>query len=206
MKEYDKLIQEEINEDEDKYEFDDDENDIINDHYFSNNLCNINTNMKKIEIYFYFKLSENNEYIFPVESDLLDINSQYGYDLIENIIKNINKKSITIKYNSKQYIVSLKDCEYESCKKNFYMQNYELKFCNKKNMKPKIDLPPISLKTQLFNISDVKISLISKYHYNIMLIEKLEDNIDINNIKCIDMNNNSEKYKKRKCFNICLIY
>ena len=85
--------------------------DMINDHYLSNNLCNINTNIKKIEIYFYFKLSENNEYIFPVESDLLDINNQYGYDLIENIIKNINKKSFTITHNSKQYNVSLKDTD-----------------------------------------------------------------------------------------------
>lgn len=148
----------------------------------------------------------------------MNIDIQYGYELIENIINKINNESFIINSNSKKYIISLKNCEHDNNKKNFYIKNYELRFCNKKNMKPKKDLPAFSLCTILKNISDQRISFISKYSLNIMLIEKFEDNINKKNIleeddennknkhiKMIKKNNNYEKDKICKCMNSCLI-
>ena len=62
--------------------------------------------------------------------------TQYGYDLIENIIDKINDKSLVINYNSKEYIISLKTSE--NNKINFYSDNYELKLCKKKKFKTKL--------------------------------------------------------------------
>ena len=163
-------------------------------------------------------MNEIKEFIFPIESDLLDIDKQYGYDLIENIINKINNESFIINNNSKKYIISLKSCENDNNKKKFYIKNYELRFCNKKNMKPKNDLPAFSLCNILKNISDERISFISKYSLNIMLIEKFEDNItkknileeddennENKNIKIIKKNNNYENDKMCKCMNSCII-
>ena len=149
-------------------------------------------NYKIFKIYFYFQLDGNKEFIFPIESDSLNINTQYGYELIDNIINSlnintqygyelidniinkINNMSIIINYNLKEFIISLKNSE-DNNSKQFYMNNYELRFCNKKTLKPKFDLPPFSSNCLLENIQEERISFICKNNLNIILIEKNED-------------------------------
>ena len=131
-------------------------------------------NYKIFKIYFYFQLDGNKEFIFPIESDSLNINTQYGYELIDNIINKINNMSIIINYNLKEFIISLKNSE-DNNSEQFYMNNYELRFCNKKTLKPKFDLPPFSSNCLLENIQEERISFICKNNLNIILIEKYED-------------------------------
>ena len=54
----------------------------------------------KFNTYFYFKLDENNEYIFPIQSDIFNKSKQYVHELIQNIIKKINEKNIVINFNN----------------------------------------------------------------------------------------------------------
>jgi len=98
-------------------EFNDDDN--INIGISNVNDYKIKNNIKKFKVYFYFNLNEKNEYIFPFESDLLNIDNQYVYNLIQNIIKKINNESIIINYDSKDYILSVKENENDDKKKNF---------------------------------------------------------------------------------------
>ena len=97
IKEYDKLMKEEFEEANLYEEFESDENNNINYNY--ENIIIKKYNFKKFTINFYFKLNENKDFIFPIESDLFNIDNQYVYELIENIIKKINDKSITINDN-----------------------------------------------------------------------------------------------------------
>jgi hypothetical protein len=148
--------------------------------------------------------------------------TQYGYDLIENIIDKINDKSLVINYNSKEYIISLKTSE--NNKINFYSDNYELKLCKKKNLKPNYDLPSFYSSILLKNIINEKICLTCKNNLYIMLLEKIEENnknieiIDDNKEVENDVNNNKKvkikinkkdcKYDKdsyHTCKNICII-
>jgi len=128
----------------------------------------------KFNIYFYFKLDENNEYIFPIQSDIFNKSKQYVHELIKNIIKKINEKNIVINFNNVDYIVSLKDIEDEDV--DFYIKNYELKPCKKKNFKPKDDCPSFSSNSLLENIDNKLISFISKNSLNVMIREKFEEN------------------------------
>ena len=137
-------------------------------------------NSAEFEAYFYFKLNGENEFIFPVKSDSFNKNEQYAYELIKNIIKKINEKNITIKYNNTNYTVYIKD-EQDTEDADFYTENYELKPCKKKNFKPKSDCPSYSLNSLLKNIDKNKISFVSKSPLNIMLIEKFEENEEENN-------------------------
>ena len=171
IKEYDKLMKEEFEEENLYDDFESEENN--NNIYYNQNIIINKNNIKKFIINFYFKLN-NKEFIFPIESDLFNIDAQYTYELIENIINQINNKSITINNNSNEYIISLKGGERNN-KIEFYMKNYELRFCNKKTLKPKFDLPPFSSKILLYNIFNEKISIICKNKLYIILFEKLED-------------------------------
>ena len=128
----------------------------------------------KFNIYFYFKLDENNEYIFPIQSDIFNKSKQYVHELIKNIIKKINEKNIVINFNNVDYIVSLKDIEDEDV--DFYIKNYELKPCKKKNFKPKDDCPSFSSNSLLENVDNKLISFISKNSLNVMIREKFEEN------------------------------
>ena len=136
------------------------------------------------EAYFYFTI-EDKEFIFPIQSNLFNINAQYIYELIENIVKTINEKNIIINYNNNDYIISLKDLEDSEDQNNndFYIENYELKPCKKKNFFPKMDLPSFSPKSLLKNIENKKLSFIVKNPLNIMIREKSEINKEENSNK-----------------------
>lgn len=213
MKEYDKLIKEETIEDNYFDDFNLNEN-----QYRSYQEKNTISNMKKFIVHFYLELNKDNIYIFTIESDLLNINTQYGYDLIENIVNKINNKSIVINYNSKQYIFSLKPC-YNNNDKIFYMKNYELRFYKKNNLKPNFDLPPFFSSALLNNLLNERISLICKNSLYIMLLEKLGDNLNYemkeDNNKGeeekpkIRINKNNNKYykdDKYNCKNNCIMF
>ena len=150
----------------------------------------------------------------------MNLNNQYGYNLIENIIYKINNKSLVIKYNSKEYIISLKTSE--NYNKSFYIDNYELRYF-RKNSKPNYDLPAIYSSDLLKNIINEKLCLISKSNLFIMLLEKIEDNnkdvrnqndnlvvennININkNVKIkIKKINYKDKNSEHTCKNKCII-
>ena len=153
------------------------EDDDINIDISNVNDYKIKNKIKKFKVYFYFNLNEKNEYIFPFESDLLNIDNQYGYDLIQNIINKINNESLVINYNSKDYILSVKESQNDD-KKNFYINNFEIRKCKKKTLKPKDDTPPFSPELLLNNILDDTISFICKNNMYIILIEKFDDDIE----------------------------
>lgn len=221
IKEYDEIVKEELDE-EDNYsdEFNDSDNDNDNINLGTINFSKKN-NMKKFNVYFYFNLNKEKEYNFYIESDLLNINIQYGYDLIKNIIKKINNESIVINNDSKSYTIFLKDCENEG--NNFYINNFELREYKKKTLKPNEDLPPFSSNLLLNNIKDDIVSLVCKNNLYIMPLEKyndieeekysddfFEDHEDnINKIKNINPTNNKynckcQKYDDSNSYN-CLI-
>ena len=127
--------------------------------------------VKNYNIYFYLNLNKENSFIFHIKSDFFKINKQYIYELIKNIVKKINNENINIKYNSKDYIISLKDIE-DDDDFDFYIKNYELKPCKKKNFMPKSDCPSYSSSSLLKNIEKENISFVSKLPLNIMIREK----------------------------------
>lgn len=209
INEYDKLVKEEINEENYDEEFGFDENKEIN--YLTKNISCPHY-LKKFKIYFYFKLNNKNEFIFPIESDLLNIDKQYGYELIENIIKKINNNSIIIDYNSKKYIVSLKDSENEN-RKYFYTENYEIRLCKKNNLKPSYDFPALNSFSLINNYINERISFISKNDLNIIIIENYDNNEDsVENEKYPDkkinlkiQNYKYNKFDKNKSNSSCLL-
>ena len=152
------------------------ENDYLyqfNDELNKLTIENISENENKVKnynIYFYLSLDKENSFIFPIKSEYFKINKQYTYELIKNIVKQINNKNIIINFNSKDYIVSLKDIEDDD--DDFYIKNYELKPCKKKNFMPKNDCPSYSSYSLLKNIEKENISFISKLPLNIMIREK----------------------------------
>jgi hypothetical protein len=152
------------------------ENDYLyqfNDELNKLTIVNISENENKVKnynIYFYLSLDKENSFIFPIKSEYFKINKQYTYELIKNIVKQINNKNIIINFNSKDYIVSLKDIEDDD--DDFYIKNYELKPCKKKNFMPKNDCPSYSSYSLLKNIERENISFISKLPLNIMIREK----------------------------------
>lgn len=151
-------------------EFNEDDN--INIGISNVNDCKIN--IKKFKVYFFFNLNEKNEYIFPFESDLLNINEQYGYDLIKNIIRKINNKSLVINYDSKDYILSIKENESDD-KINFYINNFEIRKYKIETSKLNNEVPPFSSELLLNKIPDDSISFICKNNIYIMLIEKVDN-------------------------------
>ena len=163
--------------------------------------------IKKFVVYFYFKI-ENNEFVYQIETDFLNIKKKNGYDLIKNIINNINNKQITINLNSINYILALKDCDYENCK-NFYDKNYLLKPCHKKYLKPKNDCPNYNNNSTLEELMNETISFICKNEINIMLIEKYDDFTKIKtnkkHEKTINKDKNINIINEKKCNNYCLL-
>ena len=153
---------------------------------FNSQKLNINKNDEEIlvqfDAYFYFKINGEKEYIFPIKSDLFNINDRHVYELIKNIIKKINEKHIIINYNDIKYIISLKDLENEN-DIEFYIKNYEFKPCKKKNFMPKNDSPSYSSNSLLKNIDKKFLSFVSKSPLNIMLIEQFETNENEGNNK-----------------------
>ena len=127
----------------------------------------------KFDAYFYFKINDEKEFIFPVKSEPFNIDEQHVYELIKNIVKKINEKNIIINYKDSKYIVSLKDSENEN-DIEFYIKNYELKPCKKKNFMPKNDCPSYSPNSLLKNVDKKIFSFVSKSSLNIMLIEQFE--------------------------------
>ena len=128
----------------------------------------------KFDVFFYFTL-KNKEFVFQIKTDFFNKNEQYIYELIKNIVKKINEKNIIINYNNANYIVSLKDCDdFEDNDKRFYMENYEIKQCNIKNLTPLDDTHNFSSDSLIKNIERKKLSFVSKTPLNIMIREKIE--------------------------------
>ena len=155
---------------------DDDEDMPGQPNIFCENEKDLNVS-KKLNIYFYLNINKDNTFIIPIQTDYFNINKQYAYELIKSIVKKINNEKINIKLNSIEYIVSLKDTEnYENDDFDFYINNYEIKPCKKKNHMPKNDSPSYSSSSLLKNISNENISFICKSPLNIMIREKNEIN------------------------------
>jgi len=147
-------------------------NDELKELTVSNISGNENENkIKNYNIYFYLSLDKENSFVFPIKSEFFKIDKQYAYELIKNIVKKINNENINIKYNSKIYIISLKDIE-DDDDIDFYIKNYELRPCKKKNFMPKSDCPSYSSSSLLKNIEKENISFVSKLSLNIMIREK----------------------------------
>ena len=131
---------------------------------------------KKFKIYFYLNINKDNTFIIPIQTDFFKINKQYVYELIKYTVKKINNEKIKIKLNSIEYFVSLKDIENnENCGNDdfdFYINNYEIKPCKKKNHIPKNDSPSYHSSSLLKNIENDNISFICKSPLNIMIREK----------------------------------
>lgn len=154
---------------------------------FENELCEMTKNFRisdnfqdkfvKFDIFFCFTIQKK-EFIFQIKSDLFNVNRQYSYELIKNIVKKINEKNITINHNNTTYVVSLKECQdsEEENDTDFYIKNYELKPINNNNFTPKEDSGNYLSKTLLKNIDSKKINFVSKNTFNIMLREKNETN------------------------------
>ena len=134
---------------------------------FLNNIKINNNYLKKYKIYFYLKLNED-KFIFPIITDFFNVNTQYIYDLIKNIVKKINDKNIIINYNNNNYIVSLRDIEDDE-NLDFYINNYEIKpfeFWKKKESEN------YSSKDLLRTINEEKISFFSKNPLNVFLMKQ----------------------------------
>ena len=117
-------------------------------------------NISKFRIYFFFKLNEKKEFIFPIESDSFDLDNQNVSDLILNIIKKINDKKITINYNLKECVLLLNVSE-----KNIYI-DYELRPCNPITHAPNNDDEPYLAKNKLNVIEAQEISFVLKNPIN----------------------------------------
>ena len=144
-------------------------------HEINKNLENVQNSANKFiqyDAYFYFALN-GKEFLFQIKTDLFNSNEQYINELIKNIVKKINEKKCVINYNDTEYIVSLRDCDDEN-DEEFYIKNYEIKQCKKKNNLPKDDIPSYYSKSLIKIIDNKKFSFISKSSLNIMLIEKSE--------------------------------
>ena len=138
----------------------------------------------KFIVFFYFTI-KNRGFVFRIKSDLFNINKQYAYELIQNIVKKINEKNIIINCEKSKYIISLKDIDdyKNNNNKDFYINNYELKQCNKKNFIPNPENQSFSSETLLKNINNKRISFIARNPLNIMLREKEETELEEGNNK-----------------------
>ena len=133
----------------------------------------------KFDVFFNFTIQKK-EFVFQIKSDLFNLNRQYSYELIKNIVKKINEKNITINHNNTNYIVSLKDFDDSEEENNMdlYSRNYELKPINKINFTSIKESENYSSDSLLKNIDNKKISFVVKNSFNIMLREKNDSNIE----------------------------
>ena len=217
------LIDDELSENEfDKFNYmddDDDDNEINNEkssfqHYICNNEHNKNDefiNVNNFEIFCYFKINKENEFIYSIHSDELNLKTQCVYDLIKNIIKKINQSNIIIEYNSLKYNLSLKDSDDEN-DIDFYINNYELRHCKKRKNVPDFDLPCYCSNSILNSMINEKISFVTKNPLNIILIENYDnynENFCNNKIKYINNDKKIENgfnLKKVKSTNKCNMF
>ena len=222
VKEYAEFVENEIDEEDNEFDCDEIDFNIKNQYYdTSNYIENNSNNYSNFKVYFYFEINKDYNFVFPIESDIFNIEKQYIYDLLRNIVKIVNNKNITVNYKGFNYIISLKDCEDKN--KDFYIKNYELKHCKKVKYTPKDYLPSYSSNSILKNIIKERISFVSKDPLNIMLIQKYDDfkeknlneKIKYNNkfIKNTNINEifnvnekNINKYKNDLCKSKCFIF
>jgi len=141
----------------------------------SNNSQNSFIQFKQFNVYCYFNINKDISFIFPIKTDPFYINKQYIYELIKNVVKKVNNEKIVITYKSAKCIISLKDIE-EDENIDFYIKNYEVKPCKKKNFMPKNDSPSYSPFSLLNNIENENISFVLKNPLNIMIRETYEVN------------------------------
>ena len=172
IQEYDRIIKETIkdgffNEIEEEFEYN-----IFNDSNILNETTNLyeNTsqNLISFNVYFNFRINEKIDNVFKIESDDLNIDTQKVSDLISDVIKKINAIKINIKYDSNEFILSLK--EYENYE--FYDNNYELKPCDKISHYCKYDCPFFPLTLKLYELIGQEICFIVKKTNNIKLLQK----------------------------------
>ena len=123
--------------------------------------------MKKFNVYYYIKNNENDIFLFCIESDYFDINTQCIFDLILNLIKKINLKQKIIDFNNKKFILSLKESE----NSDFYIDNYELRENEKTTYLPKYDSPCFSPSSILSDLDSKEICLITKNKNALNLVE-----------------------------------
>lgn len=222
VKEYAEFVENEIDEEDNEFDCDEIDFNIKNQYYdTSDYIENNSNNYSNFKVYFYFEINKDYNFVFPIESDIFNIEKQYIYDLLRNIVKIVNNKNITVNYKGFNYIISLKDCEDKN--KDFYIKNYELKHCKKVKYTPKDYLPSYSSNSILKNIIKERISFVSKDPLNIMLIQKYDDfkeknlneKIKYNNkfIKNTNINEifnvnekNINKYKNDLCKSKCFIF
>ena len=166
----------EINEisDEDDYlsEFEE-ENEIINEKNYIDNINNNRKNVvviKKFNVYFYFHFDNEKQFVIPINTENFNVYETHIYDLIKYIVKKINNSNIVIKGNNNiNYSVSLKDIDQED-NNDFYINNYEIKpfeFWKRKDCK---DICPTSL---IKSLNEENINFLTKNPLNILLIKKI---------------------------------
>ena len=222
VKEYAEFVENEIDEEDNEFDCDEIDFNIKNQYYdTSDYIENNSNNYSNFKVYFYFEINKDYNFVFPIESDIFNIEKQYIYDLLRNIVKIVNNKNITVNYKGFNYIISLKDCEDKN--KDFYIKNYELKHCKKVKYTPKDYLPSYSSNSILKNIIKERISFVSKDPLNIMLIQKYDDFKEKNLNEKIKYNNkfikntnikkifninekNINKYKNDLCKSKCFIF
>ena len=154
--------------DDKDYFSDFDENCISDDCHKTNNN---RTEIKKFNIYFYFKYNKRKQYIIPISTESFNANNIHIIDLIKYMIYKINNSNIMINYNNNDYSISLKDLEdeEEEEKLKFYNDNYEIKpfeFWTKKNC------PSYNSSSLLSEIKGENITFSSKNTLNVMLVKK----------------------------------
>jgi hypothetical protein len=179
-------------------------NEEENHHYIINDANNYFDYIKKFKIYFYVKINENNEFVFPIKSDFINIKKKCVCDLIKHIVKKINNKKIVIRINSKEYTLSLKDSDDDS-NNIFYDSNYELKEYAPKNLNSINHSDGYSSNILLKELVNKKICFTPKNPINIMLVEHY-DSCKNGILYNIDKNSFNNKYKGKKKFgNNCFI-
>ena len=173
IKDYDKIIKESIkenffNEQEDKFE-----SVILNDLNIVNEITNLyeSENLNIFNVYFYFKINEENENTIMIESDELNIDTQNVSDLLSNIIKKINSRKINVNIKNNDFILSLKENE----NIDFYNDNYELRPYDKNSNSPKYGCSCFSSSITLDELIDLEICFVVKKSTNIKLTQKSVD-------------------------------
>jgi hypothetical protein len=67
----------------------------------SNNSQNSFIQFKQFNVYCYFNINKDISFIFPIKTDLFNINKQYIYELIKNVVKKVNNEKIVITYHER---------------------------------------------------------------------------------------------------------
>ena len=122
----------------------------------------------KFNVSFYIENDEDFMFLFCIESDDFDINTQCVSELISNLIKKTNSQKKIIDYNNKKFFLSLKESE----NSEFYIHNYELRENEKTTNLPKYNSLCFSPSLILNNLTSKQICLVVKNRNALNLIEK----------------------------------